>query len=112
MRPELINRIDKIIVFRALSKKDVKKIIDVQIAELQTRLRRKKLGITMSPSAKTWLLKNGYDAHNGVRPMRRLIQDSVEDHIAEGLLDGTYQEGDVVKLIAGKNGINFSIVKE
>lgn len=71
MRPELINRIDKIIVFRALTKADVKQIIDVQIAELQSRLQRKKLGLVLSTAAKEWLLEHGYDAHNGVRPMRR-----------------------------------------
>ena len=112
MRPELINRIDKIIVFRALTKDDVKKIIDVQIAELQTRLQRKKLGLTLSASAKEWLLENGYDSHNGVRPMRRLIQDTVEDHIAEGVLDGTYNDGDVIKVSTGKKGLTFSVVKE
>ncbi len=112
MRPELINRIDKIIVFRALSKSDIRKIIDVQMAELQNRLRRKKLGISLSPKAKNWLLQNGYDIHNGVRPMRRLIQDAVEDNIAEGLLDGEYKDGDIVKVGTNKSGIDFSVAKE
>jgi ATP-dependent Clp protease ATP-binding subunit ClpC len=112
MRPELINRVDKIIVFRALSVKDVQKIIEVQIADLQNRLQRKKLGISLTPSAKKWLLDNGYDKHNGVRPLRRLIQDSVEDNLAEGLLGGQYQEGDVIKAKAGPSGLQFSIVKE
>jgi ATP-dependent Clp protease ATP-binding subunit ClpC len=112
MRPELINRVDKIIVFRALSVKDVQKIIEVQIADLQTRLQRKKLGISLTPSAKKWLLTNGYDKHNGVRPLRRLIQDSIEDNLAEGLLGGQYQDGDVVKAKAGPDGLQFSIVKE
>jgi ATP-dependent Clp protease ATP-binding subunit ClpC len=112
MRPELINRIDKIIVFRALSKKDVRQIIDVQIAELQARLQRKRLGIQLAPTAKKWLLDKGYDVHNGVRPMRRLIQDEIEDHLAEGLLGGTYHEGDVVKISTGKSDLSYSIVKE
>lgn len=112
MRPELINRIDKIIVFRALSKVDVKSIIDVQIAELQSRLQRKKLGLTINNAAKEWLLENGYDSHNGVRPMRRLIQDNIEDHIAEEVLSGHYNDGDIIKIGAGKKGLMFSIVKE
>jgi len=112
MRPELINRIDKIIVFRALSKTDVKKIIDVQVAELQTRLQRKKLGLQLMPNAKNWLLEKGYDVHNGVRPMRRLIQDTIEDHIAEGLLAGDYHDGDVIKISSSRTGLGFSIVKE
>lgn len=112
MRPELINRIDKIIVFRALTKADVKKIIDVQLTELSTRLQRKKIGIVLSPAAKTWLLEKGYDPHNGVRPMRRLIQDSIEDHLAEGVLDGTYESGDIVKVDVAKKALVFSKVKE
>lgn len=112
MRPELINRIDKIIVFRALSKKDIRRIIDVQVAELQTRLQRKKLGIHLSDSAKNWLLERGYDKHNGVRPLRRLIQDSIEDNLAEGVLDNKYQTGDVIKITAKKSQLNFKVDKE
>lgn len=112
MRPELINRIDKIIVFRALTKADISKIIDVQITELQSRLQRKKLGLTITNTAKEWLLNKGYDSHNGVRPMRRLIQDSIEDHIAEGLLADTYNEGDIIKVTGVKDALRFSIVKE
>lgn len=112
MRPELINRIDKIIVFRALTKADIRKIIDVQIADLQTRLQRKKLGLTLSNTAKEWLLEKGYDAKNGVRPMRRLIQDSVEDHIAEELLAGKYNDGDVIKVTVKKDELSFLVIKE
>ena len=112
MRPELINRIDKIIVFRALTKADVKKIIDVQLTELSSRLQRKKIGIVLSPAAKNWLLEKGYDAHNGVRPMRRLIQDSIEDHLAEGVLDGSYEGGDIVKVDVAKKELVFTKVKE
>jgi ATP-dependent Clp protease ATP-binding subunit ClpC len=112
MRPELINRIDKIIVFRALTKTDVKKIIDVQLTELSTRLQRKKLGIVLTNTAKNWLLNKGYDAHNGVRPMRRLIQDTIEDHIADGVLSGDYNQGDVIKIDVDKKVLTFSKVKE
>jgi ATP-dependent Clp protease ATP-binding subunit ClpC len=112
MRPELINRIDKIVVFRALTKPDIRQIIDVQIAELQTRLQRKKLGISLSATAKDWLLEKGYDAHNGVRPMRRLIMDSIEDHIAEEVLNGNYNSGDIIKVGTNKSSLSFSVVKE
>jgi ATP-dependent Clp protease ATP-binding subunit ClpA len=79
---------------------------------LQSRLQRKKLGISLSGSAKNWLLNKGYDVHNGVRPMRRLIQDEIEDRLAEGLLSGEYNEGDVIKIKSQKTGLSFSIVKE
>lgn len=112
MRPELINRIDKMLVFRALTKDDVRKIIDVQLSELQARLVRRKLGLQVQTSAKDWLLEHGYDSHNGVRPMRRLIQDTLEDHIADKLLSGEYTEGVVVRVKAGKGGLSYAIVKE
>lgn len=112
MRPELINRIDKVIVFRALSKDDIRKIIDVQLAELSARLQRKKIAIHLTVKAKNWLLERGYDAHNGVRPMRRLIQDEIEDRLAEGVLSGEYGEGDVIKINTVKDTLNFTIAKE
>lgn len=112
MRPELINRIDKIVVFRALSKADVKRIIDVQLTDLSTRLQRKKLGLLVTVSAKHWLLDKGYDAHNGVRPLRRLIQDSIEDNLADGVLSGDYQPGDVIKVDVVKKNLTFAKVQE
>ena len=102
MRPELLNRIDKTIVFRALTKKDALKIVDLQLEELRSRLVKHGLGLDVSKSAKELMLEQGYDAKNGVRPMRRLIQDEIEDNIANGLLDESYQKGDVVSV--GKKG--------
>lgn len=112
MRPELMNRIDKLLVFRALSKDNVRKIIDVQLSELQHRLARRKLGLQLTNAAKDWLLDNGYDPKNGVRPLRRLIQDTVEDHIADQVLSSAYGDGDIVRVSAGKNGLKYSLVKE
>lgn len=108
MRPELLNRIDKTIVFRALTKKDAFKIIDLQIEELRKRLVKHGLGIEVNNGAKELMLEKGYDAKNGVRPMRRLIQDDIEDHIASGLLDDTYQKGDIIHV--GKKGKELSFV--
>jgi ATP-dependent Clp protease ATP-binding subunit ClpC len=103
LRPELLNRIDKTIVFRALTQKDIFKIIDLQIDELKTRLQRKGLSMQLTPAAKQYLLEKGYDAHNGVRPLRRLIQDTIEDHVALDLLDDKFAKGDIIQ-VAAKNG--------
>ena len=103
MRPELLNRIDKAIVFRALTKKDLFKIIDLQVEELRNRLRGKGLGIQLTSAAKQYLLEHGYDPHNGVRPLRRLIQDTIEDRLALDLLDDKLNRGDIVQ-VAAKNG--------
>ena len=101
MRPELLNRIDKVIVFRALTKLDVLKILDLQLDDLRARLVKKGLGLQVDKSAKEFLLERGYDAHNGARPMRRLLQETVEDAIAAGLLDESYHRGDVVSVGVG-----------
>jgi ATP-dependent Clp protease ATP-binding subunit ClpC len=98
LRPELLNRIDKVVVFRALTKPDVLRILDLQLNELRQRLSKKGLGLQVTSAAKQHLLEKGYDSHNGVRPMRRLIEDTIEDHIALKLLDEAYHKGEIVQV--------------
>lgn len=112
LRPELLNRIDKTIVFRALTKKDIFKIIDLQIDELKTRLQRKGLSVQLTPAAKQYLLEHGYDAHNGVRPLRRLIQDTIEDHVALDLLEDKYGKGDIVQVAAKSGELSYATAGE
>ncbi len=112
MRPEMLNRIDKTVVFRALTKKDVTKIFDLQIEELKKRLTKHGLSVRVSPSAKRFLLEKGYDQQNGVRPMRRLIQDTLEDDIANGLLDETYKKGDIVDVSVKNKQLVYSASNE
>lgn len=112
MRPELLNRIDKTIVFRALTKKDVMRILDLQLSELKQRLVKHGLGLDVTKTAKEYLLENGYDAHNGVRPLRRLIQDTIEDHIALRLLDSQYHKGNIVQVGAKGKELAYSSSNE
>lgn len=112
MRPELLNRIDKTIVFRALTKKDVLKILDLQLDELRQRLVKHGLSLQITNVAKRHLLENGYDSHNGVRPMRRLLQDTLEDHIAVELLNDKYQKGLIVQVGAKKNELTYAVAGE
>ncbi len=112
MRPELLNRIDKIIVFRALTKKDIYQIIDIQADELRTRLRKQGIGLELTAAAKQYLLEHGYDAHNGVRPLRRLMQDTIEDHMAMLLLDNNYEKGDVFQIAAKRDELVYEKVNE
>ncbi|HSX33998.1 MAG TPA: ATP-dependent Clp protease ATP-binding subunit [Candidatus Saccharimonadales bacterium] len=112
MRPEFLNRIDKVVVFRALTKQDIYKIIDLQISELAKRLQKQGLGVQLSAAAKQYLLEAGYDAKNGVRPLRRLIQDTIEDHIAVELLSDRYSKGDIIS-VGVKNGeLTYSLLHE
>jgi len=112
MRPELLNRIDKVIVFRALTKKDIYKIIDLQVDELKSRLQRKGLSVQLTTAAKQYLLEHGYDAHNGVRPLRRLIQDTIEDHVALDLLDDKYAKGDIIQVAAKDGRLEYATANE
>lgn len=112
MRPELLNRIDKVIVFRALTKDNALKILDLQLSELSERLVKQKVGLSVNTAAKKIMLTDGYDASNGVRPMRRLIQDTIEDNIANGLLDGSYHKGSIVLVGAKKDQLTYSLDKE
>ncbi|CAN5408758.1 AAA family ATPase [soil metagenome] len=112
MRPELLNRIDKMIVFRALTKKDALRIVDLQLDELRSRLVRHGIGLEVTKAAKQAMLEKGYDAKNGVRPMRRLIQDDIEDHIASGLLNEEYQKGDIIGVSEKDNILVFAPIRE
>lgn len=108
MRPELLNRIDKVIVFRALTKKDIYKIIDLQIDELKERLQKRGISVQLTKSAKEYLLEHGYDAHNGVRPLRRLIQDTIEDQVALDILDDKYSKGDIIQVATKKGELAYA----
>jgi len=112
MRPELLNRIDKIVVFRGLTKKDIFRIIDLQIDELRGRLQKQGISVQLSKGAKDYLLEKGYDAKNGVRPLRRLIQDTIEDQMAVELLDQRYQKGDIVHVGTKGNELTYTTANE
>ena len=112
MRPELLNRIDKVIVFRALTRQDILHIVDLQLEDLRKRLQKKGIGLSVTPAGKQYLLEHGYDAKNGVRPLRRLIQDTLEDHIALQLLDDQYNAGDIVQVSAKKGELAYAATAE
>jgi ATP-dependent Clp protease ATP-binding subunit ClpC len=112
MRPELLNRIDKVIVFRALTKPDALAIVDLQLEELKSRLVRKGITITASKAAKEYLVEKGYDAKNGARPIRRLIQEDIENYLADKLISDELPKGSVVKISMKKNNLEFTDVQE
>ncbi len=112
LRPELLNRIDKVVVFRALTQKDIFKIIDLQIDELRKRLQRKGLSVELSKGAKHYLVEHGYDTKNGVRPLRRLIQDTIEDHLALDLLDDKYTKGDIIQVASKNSQLTYATTTE
>lgn len=98
MRPELINRFDGIVTFRALTRTEVGKIFDLLIEELRTRLVPKGLGLKVHASAKRYLIDHGYNARFGARPLRREIEDQLEHMIADGVLAGAYEKGAILEV--------------
>jgi ATP-dependent Clp protease ATP-binding subunit ClpC len=112
LRPELLNRIDKIVVFRGLTKKDIFKIIDLQIHELKGRLQKHGVSLQLTSGAKQYLLEHGYDAKNGVRPLRRLIQDTIEDQLAVDILDEKYSKGEIIHVGTKDDALTYSVAAE
>ena len=112
LRPELLNRIDKVIVFNTLSRQDIKKIIDLQINDLNTRLSRKGTMVHLLPVAKKYFLDKGYDQQNGVRPLKRLIQTTIEDFVSQKIIAGQLNTGDIVEISVKNNQLSYKIVNE
>lgn len=103
MRPELINRLDAIEVFHALTRKQVERIFDNQISELKKRLATKSIGLKLNPEVKDWLIEEGYDPKNGARPLRRAIEDHLESLLSEAIIAGTIQPGQIAVITLTKN---------
>ncbi|MCK4418307.1 ATP-dependent Clp protease ATP-binding subunit [Candidatus Aerophobetes bacterium] len=102
-RPEFLNRLDEVIVFRALTREEIKKIIDLLIAEKKELLKEKEISIEVSEEAKNLIAQEGYDPDFGARPLRRAIQRLIENPLSEEILEGKFKEGDsiVVKIKDG-----------
>lgn len=112
LKPELLNRIDKVLVFRALTKANIYKIIDLQINNLSKRLVKSGIGVSLDNKARKYLLENGYDVKNGVRPLRRLIQDTIENHLADEVLKNKFEKGSIISVSTKKGELVYSVVKE
>ena len=105
--PELLNRIDEVIVFHPLTKEHLKKIVDLMLERVRQQLGEKKLSLTIDEGAKDVLINEGYDPHYGARPLRRAIQRLVEDPLAEELLKGRFGEGEAIHVRSGDGGLAF-----
>jgi ATP-dependent Clp protease ATP-binding subunit ClpC len=97
-RPEFINRVDSVIVFRALNKEDIQKIVLLEINKVAERLKDHDITLNVSPAALMALGEQGYDAEMGARPLRRVIQQKVEDPLSDSLLSGEFMDGDTIQV--------------
>jgi ATP-dependent Clp protease ATP-binding subunit ClpB len=107
-RPEFLNRIDEIILFHRLQKSEMARIVDIQLKRLSKLLDERKITITLEPSARDWLADKGWDPAYGARPLKRVIQKSVQDPLAELVLSGRIKDGDKVVISGSKQGLKFN----
>jgi ATP-dependent Clp protease ATP-binding subunit ClpC len=106
-RPEFLNRLDDVIVFRSFTKPDLIKILDLEINKVLERLRHKNLQVVLDDKAKDFLVEKGYDPQYGARPMRRAVERNLEDPLAEEILKGSLHEGELIQVTVDKNKLVF-----
>ena len=107
-RPEFLNRVDEIILFHRLKRDQMAHIVDIQIGRLQKLLEDRKITLALDAKAREWLAEKGYDPAYGARPLKRTIQKSVQDPLAELILSGRIKDGEKVKVSAGRDGLVFN----
>ncbi len=112
MRPELINRFDAVVTFRALIRPQIGKIFDNLIEELQQRLVTKGIHLVIKPAVKKFIIKKGYSEKFGARPLRRTIQDELEHRIADGILSSSYERGSVLIVSIKSGDIQINVATE
>jgi ATP-dependent Clp protease ATP-binding subunit ClpC len=115
-RPEFLNRLDDMIVFHALNRENLKQIVDIELSKVRARLQERGLELVLTESAKEYIIDKGYNADYGARPLRRAIENMVEDRLAEELLEGRYKNFDTVTIavVESKDGkvLNFEPSKK
>lgn len=109
-KPEFVNRLDDIVVFSTLSSEDLGQIVEITVDRLQKRLGERRLELAVTPAARLWLAENGYDPIYGARPLRRLMQQQIDDRLAQAILAGEIQDGDTVRvdLLEDKSGLSVA----
>ncbi len=107
-RPEFLNRVDEIIIFRSMGIEDIKQIVEIQLGHLKRRLKERKIEVDISDKAKGLLAREGFDPTYGARPLKRTIQRLIQDPLALKVLQGEFQEGDKIRVDVDGGGIVFS----
>ncbi len=111
-RPEFLNRVDEVIVFHALSQEQVKQIVDLLLGQVTERIKGQGMKLVVFDEAKEALAKEGFDKNLGARPLRRAIQNFVEDPLSEELLHGKFREGDTIEAVLRDGAIIFRRAEE
>jgi ATP-dependent Clp protease ATP-binding subunit ClpB len=110
-KPEFLNRLDEVVLFDALGTEELAKIVEINLARLNKRLADRRIAVEATPAAKEWLALTGFDPVFGARPLRRLIQTTIEDQLARRVLAGEVREGDVVTFDADESSDGLIILQ-
>jgi ATP-dependent Clp protease ATP-binding subunit ClpB len=109
-KPEFLNRVDDVIIFRPLTIDNIKDIVEIQLKNLRKRLSDRKITLSLSDRTKEFLAKEGFDPVYGARPLKRAIQRFIQDPLALKILEGEFSEGDTVEVdVNSKNELVFSM---
>ena len=103
-KPEFVNRLDEMVIFRPLSEADLAQIVELSVERLQTRLADRRLTLGVTPAARAWLASRGYDPVYGARPLRRLMQHEIDDRLARAVLSGEVRDGQAVRVDVAASG--------
>lgn len=109
-KPEFVNRLDDMVIFEPLTEADLAQIVELYIDRLQARLSERRLTVTVTSDARTWLAERGYDPAYGARPLRRLMQREIDDRLAKALLSGEIREGETVTVALASDGDSLTVV--
>ena len=104
-KPEFLNRLDDIVIFSALDRSELGQIVELNIDRLSKRLEQRRLQLAVTPAARAWLADKGYDPIYGARPLRRLMQQQIDDKLANLLLAGTIHDGSLVRVDVAQDGV-------
>jgi ATP-dependent Clp protease ATP-binding subunit ClpB len=108
LKPEFLNRVDEIVIFRPLSLKQIKEIVQIQLNNVRKILENNNLRLEVSDSAIDWLAQHGYDPQSGARPVKRLIQKEIINELSKEIISGRIQKDTTVKIDIDKDHLRFS----
>ncbi len=111
-RPEFLNRLDGIIVFRALTREEIAQIVELEVQKVAKRVAEQALMLNLTPEAREWIAVKGYDPDMGARPLRRVIQSGIEDHLSDGILSGKFQKGDTIRITVAEDELVLTSERE